>query len=80
MYSLYRPVILFMFLLLAFAYKWSEDIFARFRQDIAAVRTTDDSVERGVIIFYWALTLLIFSGIGCMIYACARFLQDPYAP
>ena len=35
---------------------WCKEVFGRVRTDVARLRKTDDSAEKGAIVFFWALT------------------------
>ena len=38
---------------------WCKEIIGRLPQDIEEFRTSDNTAEKGVIVFYWALTVVI---------------------
>jgi hypothetical protein len=46
---------------------WCKEIFERFPKDYAEFRTTEDKQTKGVIAFYWLVTI-------CIIFAMALFL------
>jgi len=51
--------------LLVFGLWWCIDIFLRLPKDIAELRENSDALDKGLIVFYWILTL----GIVWMIYS-----------
>jgi len=46
-------------ILLVGALWWCKVIFGRLPEDVARLRQSDDRAEKGVVIFIWALTVLI---------------------
>ena len=66
---LYTPRILLLVQLLVVVggIWWCKEIFERLRSDIDDVRHSDERIKKGVIIFYWILTipvlpLTVFAG------------------
>lgn len=48
-------------ILLIFGLWWCKEIFGRLRSDIAVLRESSDAGHKGVIIFFWIVTLVIIA-------------------
>lgn len=51
-YSLVIKVIL-----LIFGVRWCKDVFGRLQSDITVLKESDDKGHKGLIVFFWFLTL-----------------------
>ena len=47
---------------------WCKEIFGRLRSDIEDLRASDDAVRKGVIVFFWVLTVVIVALIGMFLW------------
>jgi hypothetical protein len=60
--------------LLLVALYWCKAIFGRFHSDVEDLRTSPDMVAKGVIIFFWLLTLLVLAWLGLFFFGLVRAL------
>ena len=51
-------------LLVALGIVWCRAMFGRFHEDARRMKVSEDATEKCVIVFYWALTVLILTGIA----------------
>ena len=49
--------LVFKAILLVLGLWWCKDVLGRLRSDIAELKESDDSAHKGVIVFYWILTV-----------------------
>ena len=38
---------------------WCKEIFGRLRSDVDDLKESDDNIQKGVIVFFWVLTIII---------------------
>jgi len=58
------PAVLIRAVLLVGGLWWCKVIFDRLRSDVARLKESDDSAEKGVTIFLWVLTVGILMYVG----------------
>lgn len=58
--------------LLVIGILWCRDVFGRFATDLEEFRQSEDSAERGVIVFWWAVTAVIVLLMGNFVIANLR--------
>ena len=57
---------------------WCKVIFDRLRSDVARLKESDDSAEKGVIIFLWVLTVGILIYVGHVLIWIARSILSAF--
>ena len=57
---------------------WCKVIFERSRSDVARLRESDDSAEKGVIIFLWVVTVGILMYVGHVLVWMARSILSAF--
>ena len=45
--------------LLIFGFIWCKEVIGRFRSDLTDLKETDDAGHKGVIVFFWLVTVII---------------------
>ncbi len=72
------PAVLIRAALLVGGLWWCKVIFDRLRSDVARLKESDDSAEKGVIIFLWVATVGIFMYVGHVLIWIVRSILSAF--
>ena len=56
------------------AYLWTREIYDRFPADLEELANSDDTIARGVIVFYWLATLAFLALAAWRVYVSASMI------